>query len=310
MHLAGIFNRDGGTFRTMDMAAFAAQAEAVFATAGHTLETRVIAGKELAQALQDAAAEAGVDGLLVGGGDGTISAAAEVCYRSGKPLAVLPAGTMNLFARSLGVPLALEEALIALAGGSLQQVDIATANGRPFVHQFAVGIHTRLVRMREQLVYRSRMGKIIASARAILGAVSQPPVFLADVETARGRERRQATGIAITNNPIGEGHVPFADRLDTGLLGVYLLRPLPPLALARFCIDVVVGRWKHTPEVSEREVRSVTLSFPRRKRGTHALLDGELIDLPETVELRIHPGALAVLAPLVDAASARATEAA
>ena len=47
--------------------------------------------------------------------------------------------------------------------------------------------------------------------------------------------------------------------------------------MARFCIDVVVGRWKHTPEVSEREVRSVTLSFPRRKRGTHALLDGELI---------------------------------
>lgn len=305
MHLVGIFNRDGGTFRTMDMAAFALQAEAAFATAGHTLETRVIAGEDLTAALQQAAAEAGVEGLLVGGGDGTISAAAEVCYRSGKPLAVLPAGTMNLFARSLGVPLPLEEALVALAGGTVRQVDIATANGRPFVHQFAVGIHTRLVRMREQLVYRSRLGKIVASARAILRAVSQPPVFLADIETARGRERRQATGIAITNNPIGEGHVPFADRLDTGRLGVYLLRPLPPLALARFCIDVVVGRWKHTPEVSEREVRSVTLSFPRRKRGTHALLDGELIELPETVELRIHPGALAVLAPLVAASPAR-----
>jgi diacylglycerol kinase family enzyme len=304
MHFVGIFNQDGGTFRTMDMQAFAAQASAVFAAAGHALEARVIAGDDLIGVLAQVVADGRVEGLLVGGGDGTISAAADACFHSGKPLAVLPAGTMNLFARSLGVPLDLGEALAALASGTVRQVDIATANDRPFVHQFAVGIHTRLVRMREQLVYRSRMGKIIASGRAILRAVSQPPVFLADIETARGRERRSATGISVTNNPIGEGHVPFADRLDGGVLGVYLLRPLPPLALARFCIDVVVGHWKHTPEVSERAVSSVILSFPRRKRGAHALIDGELIDLPERVDLRIHPGALAVVAPLVVAADA------
>lgn len=298
MRFVGIFNKDGGTFRTMDVSAFATRATDVFAAAGHGLDARVIAGERLLAELEQAASDEAVEALLVGGGDGTISAAAAVCFRSGKPLAVLPAGTMNLFARSLDIPLELDAALAALAGGSMRQVDIATANGRPFVHQFAVGIHTRLVRMREQLVYRSRVGKIIASGRAILRAVSQPPVFLADIETARGRERRSATGISVTNNPIGEGHVPFADRLDAGVLGVYLLQPLPPLALARFCVDVVVGHWKHTPEVSEREVSSVTLSFPRRKRGAHALLDGELIDLPDSVDLRIHPGALAVVAPV------------
>jgi electron transport complex protein RnfE len=66
-------------------------------------------------------------------------------------LAILPAGTMNLFARAMKVPLVLEEALEAIADGEVGAVDIATANGRPFVHQFSVGIHARLVRIREKL---------------------------------------------------------------------------------------------------------------------------------------------------------------
>lgn len=300
MHFIGIFNKDGGTFRTMDMAAFAERAEHVFSSHGHTLDSRIISGKDLIACLDAAAHDERADGLLVGGGDGTISAAAEVCFATGKPLAVLPAGTMNLFARSLKIPLDLDEALEALAGGVPQAVDIATANGKPFVHQYAVGIHTRLVRMREQLVYRSRWGKLIASGRAIFRAVAAPPVFMAEIRTARGLERRKATGISVTNNPIGEGHVPHADSLDGGVLGVYLLRPLPPLALARFCIDVLLGRWKHTPQVSEKEVTSVTLSFPRRKRGTHALIDGEIIDLVDVVDLRIHPGGLNVVSPKVE----------
>lgn len=301
MHFIGIFNRDGGTFRTMDMDAFAARAVATFAAHGHTLDTRVIGGEELIATLEAAAGDPSTEALLVGGGDGTISSAAEVCFRTGTPLAVLPAGTMNLFARSLGIPLDLDEALEALAAGAPRGVDIATANGRPFVHQYAVGIHTRLVRMREQLAYRSRWGKIIASGRAILRAVASPPVFIAEIATARGLERRKATGISVTNNPIAEGHVPHADSLDGGVLGVYLLRPLKPVALARFCLDVVLGRWKHTPQVSEKEVTQVTLSFPRRKPGGHALLDGELIDLVDAVELRIHPGALNIVAPEVRA---------
>ena len=301
MHFIGIFNRDGGTFRTMDMDAFSTRAVAVFAEHGHTLDTRVIEGAELIEALERAARDPATDALLVGGGDGTISSAAEVCFRTSTPLAVLPAGTMNLFARSLGLPLDLDAALTALAAGAPRGVDIATANGRPFVHQYSVGIHTRLVRMREQLAYRSRWGKIIASGRAILRAVASPPVFIAEIATARGLERRKATGISVTNNPIAEGHVPHADGLDGGVLGVYLLRPLKPLALARFCLDVMLGRWKHNPQLSEKEVTQVTLSFPGRKPGGHALLDGELIDQGAVVELRIHPGALIVVAPEVRA---------
>jgi len=163
MRVIGVFNRDGGTFRTTDMEAFARRAMEIFAAHGQSLETRVVAGDELVDELRDAAGRA--DLLLAGGGDGTISAAAAAAYRKGIPLAVLPAGTMNLFARSLSVPLNLDDALDALAGGEVRSVDIATANGRPFIHQFSVGIHPKLVKLRETLSYRSRARCSLRPAR-------------------------------------------------------------------------------------------------------------------------------------------------
>lgn len=298
MHYIGVLNRDGGTFRTMDMETFAADAVGIFAEHGHRLDPRIVGSSELIDELKRAASDPLADAVLAGGGDGTISAAAEICFRAGKPLAVLPAGTMNLFARSLKVPLALDAALQALAAGTTRHVDIATANGEAFVHQYSVGIHTRLVRMREQLVYRSRLGKLIATVRAILRAVRRPPVFWAEIRTARGLERRKATGITVTNNILGEGHIPHADELDRGVLGVYVLKPLPTLALVRFCIEVMMGRWKGSPRISEKEVSEVTLVFPQRKSSALALIDGELAPLAARVELRIHPGALQVIAPL------------
>src|SRR5690606_30564472 len=140
-------------------------------------------GSDVAAALRKAATTDGVDAILAGGGDGTISTAAGIAYETGMPLAVLPAGTMNLFARALKVPLDLNEALEALAGGRLGEVDVATANGRLFVHQFGVGIHARLVRIREGMTYSSRVGKIFASLRAIAAAVIRPPVFEVELHT-------------------------------------------------------------------------------------------------------------------------------
>jgi diacylglycerol kinase family enzyme len=70
MHFVGVFNRDGGTFKTTDMAAFAVRASEIFHAHGHTLDARIVEGKELIDALRRAAGEAEV--LLAGGGDGTI----------------------------------------------------------------------------------------------------------------------------------------------------------------------------------------------------------------------------------------------
>ena len=294
MRVIGVFNRDGGTFKTTDMDAFAAQAVEIFAEHGHELDARIVEGKHLIDALKAGAAEG--DMLLAGGGDGTISAAAGIAYKQGVPLGVLPAGTMNLFARSLEMPLNLEQALEAVAGGEIEEVDIATANGRPFVHQFSVGIHAKLVKLRETLTYKSRIGKILASTRAFASAIANAPSFHADVVTKRGVERRKTSGISVSNNPL-EGALPRAHELNAGVLGIYILAPLTPALVAKLSWATMRGQWKALPEVSDREAREITLRFPRRKKGAVAVIDGELVKLAETVELKVHPGALQVVKP-------------
>lgn len=299
MRFIGVFNRDGGTFRTTDMDAFSARAREIFEAAGHSIEPRAVAGDDLLAELQRAAAEADV--LIAGGGDGTISSAAGIAFRQGVPLAVVPAGTMNLFARSLHMPLELEPALEAIATGEICAADIATANGRPFVHQFSVGVHAKLVKLRETLTYRSRLGKIVASFRAAANAILNAPNFHADLVTPNGVERRKTAGISVSNNPL-EGQLPHAESLDSGVLGIYIIAPLTPWVTAKLCYGALRNRWKSLPEIVEKESREVTLHFPRKTATASAVIDGELVRLAKTVELKIHPGALKVVVPVVPAA--------
>ena len=295
MRVIGVFNRDGGTFKTTDMDAFASKAVEIFTAAGHELDTRIVEGKNLIAELERAAQSAEL--LLAGGGDGTISAAAAIAYKQGIPLAVVPAGTMNLFARSLGIPLNLEQALAALAEGEIKQVDIATANGRPFIHQFSVGIHAKMVKLRASLRYRSRIGKMLASTRAAFGAILNPPIFAIDI-LAKGRlERRSIAGLAVSNNPLDEGHLPLADRLDRGVLGIYLVPPLTLPVMFRLAWGILRGKFRSLPEIVDKEAREATVFFPARKSGSMAVIDGELIRLSDRLDLKIDPRALKVMVP-------------
>jgi len=166
MRFAAVLNQDGGTLRTIDMDAFADRLRQTLEAAGHSVEIDIVAGRDIATALERAIARRNVDVVLAGGGDGTISTAASLLMNKKKALAILPAGTMNLFARGLGIPQTLEGALQSFANGEVIAVDMASANGRPFVHQFSVGMHARMVQLRETMDFGSRLGKIQASVRA------------------------------------------------------------------------------------------------------------------------------------------------
>ena len=301
MKFRAILNRDGGTLRTMDLDAFCTSARTIFEKEGHELDCRVIAGKSVEAELRKAVHDGDVEIILAGGGDGTVSAAAAMAFKSGKPLAILPAGTMNLFARALGMPLDLNQALVAVARGRIDRIDVATANGQPFVHQYGVGIHARLVRIRNGMTYSSRWGKMAASFRAIFASAINPPRFEVELHSADGDRTVTASGIAISNNPLDDSPVPIAATLTAGVLGVYIAQSVTTNELLNLAFDVITGRWRNNAAVSEAEVRDLVLRFPKRKRGTHAVIDGELIDLEPAVTLQIHPGALSVVLPAKDA---------
>ena len=120
MRVLAILNRDGGTLKTTNLDDFGAHLQSVFSEAGHVLDLKISAGSQIEKALKDAAANKNVDVILAGGGDGTISSAAAVAWKSGKALGVIPAGTMNLYARTIGIPLDIMDAASALAKGEIK----------------------------------------------------------------------------------------------------------------------------------------------------------------------------------------------
>lgn len=299
MKLHLVLNRDGGTFGTLDMDAFRATADALLAASGHEATFDIVAGAEIEAALARGADRSGIDAMIAGGGDGTVSAAARACWQSGMPLGVLPAGTMNLFARSLGLfPLGVEAALAALARSEIAPVDISSVNGKGYVHQFAAGLHPRMVRFRNRYDYATRLGKIRASVQAAVDVIFDPPSFQVDASVDGARERSTVSMISVSNNPYGSDPLMFQDRLDTGRLGYYTAPALSPAGVARLALDILSARRDRNPHLTERPAETVSLSFPRYRNGANMVLDGELLPLPREAEIRIHPGALKVLRPV------------
>ncbi|MDR6666680.1 diacylglycerol kinase family protein [Rhizobium sp. 1399] len=295
MKLVGFFNRDGGTFRTTDMQAYEKRAEEVFREAGHDFEAIVFSGNEIVPAMERAARRDDIDGIVAGGGDGTISAAASIAWKNGVALGVVPAGTMNLFARSLKVPLDIWQALDVLAFGEVDNIDIASANGRPFIHQFSAGLHARMVRYRNSYSYRSRLGKMGASTRAAFGVVFNPPEFEVEFEAAGMKETRRVSAISVSNNPFGENALLYADNLRSGELGFYTAKPLKPLGVARLAIDMLRGRFRENDAVMVLHPAEVHLHFPKLRAKANCVMDGELLPLERDVTVKLHPGELKVL---------------
>ena len=295
MRLKGIFNRDGGTFKTTDMDAFSDLAANIFRDAGHEFECAVVKGSEIADVIRKTVAAEGFDGMIVGGGDGSISLAAGAMYGTDKHLGVIPAGTMNLFARSLGLPVDIEEALKALASGKPAHVDVPTMNGRPFIHQFSAGLHATMIRNREQFDYGSRLGKISASTRAWIDTLRTiPEINLAyDCAEASGEGAFALVGVA--NNRIHGNATLFTDRPQGGKLALYLLKAQEFDSVLGFALDYLSGRIEDSENVMVVETEKLTLDF--RSHGIAQSFDGDSIKEVRHAVLEQHPRSLSVIVP-------------
>nr|WP_306291352.1 bifunctional phosphatase PAP2/diacylglycerol kinase family protein [Kutzneria sp. CA-103260] len=182
-----------------------------------------------------------VRALGAAGGDGTVAAVASVAADTGLPLAVVPAGTLNHFARDVGVD-SLEHSRTATESGDgvtigLGSVSVDGTEPTIFLNTASLGGYPDLVRLRDK--HAKRLGKWPAGAYALLRVLhSAEPLTV----TLNGR-RLTVWMIFVGNNPyLPKGFAPATrDRLDSGLLDVRFIRADVPFSRTRFVLAALAG---------------------------------------------------------------------
>ncbi|MET0530836.1 MAG: diacylglycerol kinase family protein, partial [Microvirga sp.] len=121
------------------------------------------------------------DCAIVGGGDGTLNAAAFGVIESGLPLGILPLGTANDLARTLGIPFDLDGAAQVIADGLTREIDLGIVNGEPFFNVASVGLSAELAQQLTRDIKR-RYGRL-GYAMVALKVLSQARPFRATIRS-------------------------------------------------------------------------------------------------------------------------------
>jgi diacylglycerol kinase (ATP) len=270
----------------------------------HGVQTSILSGGSAAEssALLRAAIQVGVDAVAVAGGDGTVNLAIQEVAGTGIPLGIVPSGTGNDFAATLGLrELDVTAAADTIAGGRTRLIDLARVtrgdgSTQYFGSVLASGFDSK-VNDRANAMRWPRGGSRYNIAILVEFLTLARIPYEVGVELADGtREvlRGDLVMATVGNGRTYGGGIPICPDADPadGLLDLVLVRPAGRLRLLRLLPRVYRGTHGTVPEVSIRRVRSVRLSSP----GVTAYADGDPIGaLPLTVD--VVPGALTIFTP-------------
>lgn len=233
----------------------------------------------------------GVDALVAVGGDGLVNMALQVVAGTATPLGIVPAGTGNDVARSLGLPLGNPVAAVdLLAASAPRAVDVGRAVGRWFGGVLSSGFDSMVNERANRMTWppgRSRYNVAIAAELRTF----RPIPFVLELDGERWET--EAMLVAVGNGTSYGGGMkvcPGASMVD-GRFDVTVLGPISKLEFVRVFPQVYSGRHVDHPAVTVRRARTVSLAAA----GVTAYADGERVALlPVTCD--VVPGALQVLA--------------
>lgn len=255
--------------------------------------------KALRTALRSAV-EGGATRVLVAGGDGTLRSAASVLAGTPVELAVLPAGTLNHFAKYLGMPTDPSEAAALASTGAVRTVDVGSVNGRVILNTSSVGAYVTFVRVRNRvethLAYRA--ASLIALARVIAHLHT-----LRVVVDAGGQHQVYSTPLVFVG--IGEREIGLpmlGARVPGGRRGLHILVVRGKRRAQLLLRAVAVAtRGLHTlPRTSREGIDSFLTDrclVEMRGGRTRVGIDGEIIRMRVPLHYRIARDALRVVAP-------------
>jgi YegS/Rv2252/BmrU family lipid kinase len=279
----------------------AARLEEIFGAAGREADIALARNAAELRSAVRKAVDAGCDTLVAGGGDGTINTAASAVVGREITLGVLPLGTLNHFAKDLGIPLNLEEAAKIILDGTWCRVDVGEVNGRFFLNNSSLGVYPLIVRLRER--YRATLrGKWIAAFWAALTVMRRNPFMAVKLHVERQEMIRRTPLVLVANNEYRTTGIHAGTRasLMDGRLALYLLNAERRPGLLRLALKTLVEGAERVKELDLFTVEQIGVET--RRRRLQVALDGEVVTLESPLNYRSRPRALRVHVPATTSA--------
>jgi len=235
-----------------------------------------------------------VDVVLVSGGDGTINTISRALIGTEVAVGVIPSGSGNGFARHFEIPLGLEKAVEVLSAAKSRKIDVGYVNNIPFFITCSMAWDASIVRSFEKSPVRGILPYIFAGINEFLLYDVQPmQVEIDGKETLHFEDPMVFTIANLTQFGGGAKIAPHAED-DNGLLELVVALKKDMPVLLPSINKLYDGTLNEMKEIYTRSFKNLRII---RKVSTPIQIDGELIEMPLELNIKVLPSALKVLVP-------------
>jgi diacylglycerol kinase family enzyme len=295
MHFALLVNSSAGSLGQAACEQRVEQIREAFAALGDETEIFLCEPARLTNTARQLASRS-YDAVIAAGGDGTVSAVAGGLAGTEMPLAVIPLGTLNHFAKDLGIPLELADAVRAIRDGVPEPIDVGEVNGRVFINNSSIGLYPEAVIVRDEQRKRG-WKKLTAMLVACARVLYRFPLLAICVATPERTITTKTPFVFFGNNEYSTSLLSVGKRetLDKGTLSIHTVRAKSRVKMFWLMVRAL---FKNPEAIQDFETQAVTeASVLCKKRHLSVALDGEVLRMKSPLYYRIRPGALLVRRP-------------
>jgi diacylglycerol kinase family enzyme len=235
--------------------------------------------------------------IAAAGGDGTIRGVAQKVRGQGTPLAVIPCGTYNYFARTHLIPENAEQALQLALTGTARPVRLGEVNGEVFLINASLGIYSKVIREREERTDRFGRNRMVASISTVLTFLEKHRMLNIDLITDSTVRRIRTPMVFIGNNALQLRNLSLdvARCMKEDLLAVVAMKELTSWGLAKLIFYGVVRALQSAEGLESFCVNSVDIHTHRSTQTV--VLDGEIFKMKSPLKVKALPEILNLILP-------------
>lgn len=247
--------------------------------------------REIPRILKQYGAEADI--IVIGGGDGTIGRSSGLLLELGRPVGILPLGTANDLARTLGIPIDLSAALNVIIAGQIHKIDVSRVNDQHFLNVASIGLAAHVSKAQD--VETKRRWKILAYPLSLFRAIQAAKPLRLRIKRDEENMKLRVFQLGVGNGRFHGGGLAVSDvaAIDDGRLNIYAIVPSNHWALATALFALRFGQHKRNEAVRTFSAMRLSVST---SRSVDVNTDGE-ITTKTPAEFSILPAALPVLVP-------------